>query len=99
MNDIEGLTKSILLLRKSISFDEIPPAKFLVDTKIVPFIIKLLDDEYRPFLNLQYEACWIILNLTVSQEKYYTNIVLEQDAIKRLLNLFDHKNSELVNLV
>ena len=99
MNNIEGLIKSTLLIRKSISFDEIPPAKLLVDTEIVPFIIKLLDDEYISFLNLQYEVCWIVLNLTVSQEIYYINIVVEQDAIKRLLNLFLHKNSELVNLV
>lgn len=75
-------------IRRSISQEEDPPVKYLIDTKILPNIAKFLDQEYQQFVELQNESAWIISNVAAGKSHSSTEYtVVELGAIDRYIAL------------
>ena len=70
----------------------------LFNSEIMCSLTQLLDNEFQKYFDLQYEACWILVNLTAFNSSFTIFITDECKGVDRFINLLDHTNFELVEL-
>lgn len=91
-NSVE-IYKSIVTIRKILSWEKTPPIQQIIDTGIVPSLVAKLQ-EYNP--KVQFEAAWALTNIA-SGTSEQTRVVMEHDAVPifvRLLLAEDKKLKE-----
>jgi len=81
-------------MRKAISKDDNPPIASLVNTGVVPHIIKLLDYNFFQFDKLISECAWIIANVASSTGKSVAYL-MEHGIATRAINLLEHSDNEV----
>ena len=81
------------MIRRAIS-DDNPPIDQLVETKILPYIVNLLDGSYNAYDQLVIECLWISANVASGQISHI-NHLLELGIVPKAMNLLLHKNLEI----
>jgi len=92
--DLDFLAEVAECLRKYISRSEAPPLLELINTRIVPQIIELLDPKFYHNEKLMYECSWIMTNIASGEQKYVQYLV-DLDLIPKALNLFSHPSLQV----
>lgn len=77
----EEVTPVVKFLRESIGAQkDAIPAKYIVETGIIPPLLNLLSEEFRPYQNLQVEIVWLLANIA-SDTSDDTKYLVEQNVI------------------
>eukprot|EP01084_Bolivina_argentea_P158359 275869_1 len=66
-------------IRELTAIAEIPPIKKVIDSGVIPRIIQLLSFNKHP--NIQFEAMWILTNISSTDKPEYTGTVVRNGAV------------------
>lgn len=92
--DYDLLSEVTECIRRAISHDDNPPLTQLVNTNIVPVIVKLIDPEYYGHENLMKECTWVVANIA-SGSKAFVEYLVGLDMMSRAMALFEHPNADV----
>ena len=89
--NIDDKFKGLIGIRKLLSIPSQPPIQEIIDLKIVPELIKLLDNSPNEFI---YESIWSLTNIA-SGDQEQANTILIYGGIPKILNLLDSNIEEI----
>lgn len=89
--NIDDKFKGLIGIRKLLSMASQPPIQEIIDLKIVPELIKLLDNSPNEFI---YEAIWSLTNIAAGNPDQ-ANTILIYGGIPKILNLLDSNIEEI----
>ena len=89
--NIEDKFKGLIGIRKLLSIEPIPPIQEIIDLKLVPEIINLLENTPNEF---KYEALWSLTNIAAGNEDQ-ANTILICGGLPKILNLLDSNIEEI----
>ena len=89
--NIEDKFKGLVGIRKLLSIGSNPPIQEIIDLKIVPELINLLENTPNEF---KYEAIWSLTNLASGTEEQ-ANTILINNGIPKILDLLDSNIEEI----
>ena len=92
-NSVE-IYKSIVTIRKILSWEKTAPIQQIIDTGIVPSLVAKLQ-EYNP--KVQFEAAWALTNIA-SGTSEQTRVVMEHDAVPIFVRLLLAEDNTVLNL-
>ncbi len=93
--DYEFIAEVAECIRRNISQTENPPLLELMNTNIVPLIVKLIDSEYFHHEKLMVECSWILANVASGDIDFVYYLVNDLLIIPKTLNLFCHPNIDV----
>ena len=89
--NIDDKFKGLIGIRKLLSIESNPPIQEIIDLKIVPELINLLENSPNEF---KYEAIWSLSNIAYGNEEQ-ANTILIYGGIPKILNLLDSNIEEI----
>lgn len=87
----EEKLKGLIGIRKLLSIEPYPPIQEIIDLKIVPELINLLDNAPNEF---KFEAVWSLTNLASGSEEQ-ANTILIYGGVQKIYNLLDSDIEEI----
>lgn len=96
--DFEKLYKVVKTIRIKISVHENPPLEEFINTGLFPYIVKLLDERFKDYPNLQAESLWVITN-GLAGNSQQTKTLCNEELIGTLMKLISSSNQSLVESV
>ncbi|OAD52483.1 Importin subunit alpha-3, partial [Eufriesea mexicana] len=91
-NDPSVQLQAVQAARKLLSSDRNPPIDLLIESKILPALVKCLEQHNSP--SLQFEAAWALTNIA-SGTTHQTQAVVKAGAVPHLLHLL-HSTQQTV---
>jgi len=89
--NIDDKFKGLMGIRKLLSIEPVPPIQEIIDLKLVPEIIKYLDNYPNEF---KYEALWSLSNIATGNEEQ-VNTILINGGLPKVMNLLDSNIEEI----
>ena len=89
--NIDDKFKGIMGIRKLLSIEPAPPIQEIINLKLVPEIIKFLENCPNEF---KYEALWSLSNIATGNEEQ-ANTILINGGLPKILNLLDSNIEEI----
>ena len=89
--NIDDKFKGLIGIRKLLSIASQPPIQEIIDLKIVPELIKLLDNSPNEFI---FEAVWSLTNIAAGNPDQ-ANTILIYGGVPKILNLLDSNIEEI----
>lgn len=90
----EEVTPVVKFLRESIGAQkDAIPGKYIIETGIIPPLLNLLSEEFRPYQNLQVEIVWLLANIA-SDTSDDTKYLVEQNVIPILSTCLKEESLE-----
>jgi hypothetical protein len=89
--NIDDKFKGLVGIRKLLSIESHPPIQEIIDLKIVPELINLLENTPNEF---KYEAVWSLTNIATGEEEQ-ANTILIYNGIPKILDLLDSNIEEI----
>ena len=89
--NIDEKFKGLIGIRKLLSIDPNPPIQEIIDLKLVPQLINLLDNSPNEF---KYEVIWSLTNIA-SGSPDQANTILIYGGIPKIINLLDSNIEEI----
>ena len=89
--NIDDKFKGLMGIRKLLSIEPAPPIQEIIDLKLVPEIIKYLENFPNEF---KYEALWSLSNIATGNEEQ-ANTILINGGLPKIINLLDSNIEEI----
>ena len=90
-SNIDEKFKGLIGIRKLLSLESNPPIQKIIELKIVPELINLLDS---PLYEFKYEAIYCLCNIASGTEEQAKTIII-YGGIPKILNLLDYSIEEI----
>ena len=90
-SNIDEKFKGLIGIRKLLSLESNPPIREIIELKIVPELINLLDS---PLYEFKYEAIYCLCNIASGTEEQAKTIII-YGGIPKILNLLDYSIEEI----
>ncbi|CAH2072023.1 unnamed protein product [Thlaspi arvense] len=90
--DSKSQVEATNLLRKLLSIEQNPPINVVVESGVVPRVVKFLSRDDLP--KLQFEAAWALTNIA-SGTSENTNVIIESGAVPMFIHLLSSASEDV----